>query len=674
MGCQHSSKTHNPLQITAQDINKYQIISGQIYNALNLYHIKRSKKMNDDIFFNEFINNIDPDKKYFTKKDLNLFTEQEKSLDYNILNGGIPIILKSKKIIDKKMSLTRDAWKEFKEDYDNNEYKDKTLNVNSKKRVRLNNDREIKELWKKLYQHKLGTAYMSKVSNNFENKIDSIIINPKILKLAFENLEEEVLVKYDSIVKRKLENYFDIFINSIVKYYDPHSFYFSPAKSEEFSSQMKGDFKGLGLIYKEKNQKIIIEKVYPSSPALKFGLKKGDVITAVFKKNKDEEKELIKPQNVHSIHDFIYDLDEYDNTVTLEIMRKKKIKKITLKKETFHTFDNNLIYSIINFKGKKHGYVKIKSFYRDFKNPNYNVTNDLIDVIVILKKKGIDTLTLDLRNNGGGALVDAIDIAGLFIKSGPVVQTKNFFNQQEVYTDDDNIILYNGPLNVLINEYSASASEILASALKDYNRANIISSSPHSFGKGTVQQLLPLNSELFSLNEDLGSLKMTMNNFYTPKGKPIQQNGVSPDYSLENKNFNIKDYSILRFEKDLDHSITSNKIDSLSIPDYEKEALSIPKQLDDKIKKVISLHKELDLIKINNIVSISIAKRIQKFNKQKKLEDDIENVLFLADLEINIFAKNTNKDILVNFLDKEIKDLKNYLKSDYLMYININSF
>lgn len=353
-----------------------------------------------------------------------------------------------------------------------------------------------------------------------------------------EQIQDSLTRRYESQRKRALqirsEDAFQAYMNAFTSVWDPHTAYFSPRTSENFNINMSLSLEGIGAVLQSDNEYTKVVRLVPGGPAAKQGqLKPGDRIVAV--KQEDEDK----PVNVIGWRlDEVVDLirGPRASTVNLEVIPasagdESVTRSISIQRDKVKLEEQSATSDVINLKrdGKDYriGVINIPTFYADFQamqqgDPNYkSTTRDVRRLLESLRKKGIQGLVIDLRNNGGGALNEANDLVGLFIDEGPTVQIRNSENDVQVLTDQDPAVVYDGPMVVLVNRMSASASEIFAGAIQDYGRGLVVGSQ--TFGKGTVQAVRPLNH---------GQLKITQSKFYRVSGGSTQHKGVMPDIQI----------------------------------------------------------------------------------------------------------------------------------------------
>ncbi|MBX2971368.1 MAG: carboxy terminal-processing peptidase [Cyclobacteriaceae bacterium] len=359
-------------------------------------------------------------------------------------------------------------------------------------------------------------------------------------------IKEALEKRYERFIKSmsqtNSDDIFSTYLNTIAESYDPHTNYFSPRTADVFKQNMAQSFEGIGARLQSDNDYTKIAEILPGGPAEKsklihandriIGVAQGDEgeMVDVIGWRLDEVVKLIKgPKGTRvRLNVLPAETGVTGHAVVITLVRDKiKLEDLTAKKQVIeYTKDG---------KQMKLGVITLPSFYMDWEayqkgDPNYNsTTGDVKKHIKEMQTQGIDGLVLDLRNNGGGSLKEAVDLTGLFIKNGPVVQVKNSMKRTEVLEDEDNSLLYNGPLVVLINRFSASASEIFAGAIQDYGRGVVVGES--SYGKGTVQTMVELD-RFVQDKDQAGSLKLTVQKFYRVNGSSTQHKGVTPDIKL----------------------------------------------------------------------------------------------------------------------------------------------
>jgi len=383
---------------------------------------------------------------------------------------------------------------------------------------------------------------------------------------AREKVRKQYSEYFDRLKRETLKDHYDRYLNAFSRAFDPHTTYMPPQSKEDFDISMRGSLEGIGATLREEDGYIKVVKVIPGSAADRQGqLHADDVILAVAQ-GKDE------PVDVTDMR--------LRDAVALIRGKKGTEVRLTLRRQGLKPFVVPIVRDVVVIEesfvksavvadpesGNQYGYVKIPSFYRDFETTRNggkgrNSTDDVKAALNAFDKKKISGLILDLRNNGGGALTDAVGVAGLFLGEGPVVQVRNGGGDAKVLYSYNKEIAYHGPMVVLTNSFSASASEIVAGALQDYGRAVIVGSD-HTHGKGTVQVIVDLDKSLTLRNMrqymPLGALKMTTQKFYRVTGDSTQYRGVVPDIILPDRS-RYNEYG----ERYLDNSLPWDRIDEV---------------------------------------------------------------------------------------------------------------
>ncbi|PLX92580.1 MAG: hypothetical protein C0621_09090 [Desulfuromonas sp.] len=364
------------------------------------------------------------------------------------------------------------------------------------------------------------------------------------------------------------QEYDDRFLNAVTRAFDPHSNYMPPMQKEDFDISMRGSLEGIGATLREEDGYIKVVEIIPGSAAARQGeLEAEDVILKVA----EGEAEPVDVTDSR-LRDAVSLIRGKKGTEVRLTVKKHdtSIRIIPIVRDVVQIEETFVKSAILDDpEGPSFGYLRIPSFYRDFQastsEGGRNCSDDVRDELKALKEAKVAGIVIDLRNNGGGALTDAVNIAGFFIPSGPVVQIKDGRGRLRELDDEDAAVLYNGPLVVLVNQFSASASEILAGALQDYGRAVIVGSE-HTHGKGTVQALLDLDRSLRLPGMDkyrpLGALKVTIQKFYRVSGGSTQYRGVTPDIILPDRLAHLESG-----EKYLDYSLPW---DTVAPSDYRR--------------------------------------------------------------------------------------------------------
>lgn len=440
---------------------------------------------------------------------------------------------------------------------------------------------ELKDRWRMVLKAQVISQYLD-LEEEQKNALDKTAeTKPPVKQLTEEELWKEALVKvgkrnknfFQRLNQETLQDHYDRFFNCVTRAFGPHTNYIPPASKEQFDINMRGSLEGIGALLREDDGFIKVIRIIPGSASARQGsLKAEDIILQVAQEGEE-------PVDITDMR--------LRDAVRLIRGPKGEAVSLTVKKPDGVTEVIRIIRDVVQIEetfvkssviesagGRKTGYIYIPSFYRDFEGTKNgakgrNSTDDTQQEILKAIAQNVDGIILDLRDDGGGALVDAVDITGLFIKSGPVVQVLNKFGDKRILSDTNNDVSYDGPLVVLVNKFSASASEIVAAALQDYRRAVIVGGA-HTHGKGTVQTIIDINENIPLMNlhkyEDLGALKVTIQKFYRVNGSSTQYRGVEPDIVLPNLFEHIKSG-----ERYLDYSLPWDSIQPVEFNPNERK-------------------------------------------------------------------------------------------------------
>ena len=420
---------------------------------------------------------------------------------------------------------------------------------------------EMKERWRKQLK-------FSAIANFYDKKKEQqqeLENNPDYKAKSDAELEAEAR----ELTKSSLDEYFDfnddlerkdwfsLYVNSIVEEFDPHTFYFAPQDKDRFDMAMSGKLEGIGARLQKKNDNVKIVEIISGGPAWRG--EEVEVGDEILKVKQENEKEAVSVVGMR-LDDAVSLIKGPKGTKVTLTLRKVDgtIEEVEITRDVVEIEETYAKTSVVKKNDRVYGVINLPKFYFDMENySERNAASDVKNEIIRLKEQGMEGLVLDLRNNGGGSLKTVVDIAGLFIKEGPIVQVKSKMEGQEVLKDTDPSILWDGPLVILVNELSASASEILAAAMQDYKRAIIIGSK-QTYGKGTVQNVLDLNRWVRNSDlGDLGALKITTQKFYRVNGGSTQLEGVKSDVVVPDR------YSYIDIgEKDQENPLPWDQIEA----------------------------------------------------------------------------------------------------------------
>ncbi|MEH6535665.1 MAG: S41 family peptidase [Psychroserpens sp.] len=512
--------------VNGQDENMFcdQLLALETMVKTNHY---QPKTVNDSLSTNVldlFLYTLDGDKRLFTKDDIDTFEKDRYSIDDYIKNKRCDFINKYIMRLSERIEHSKTIISSLEtETFDYSGKDTLRFKPNSKFRY-FKDDTEAKRYWSKRIRYNIlyalveNDSVLEDIETNF-SKLETDL-KPKLIQKELCKLEElqNRLGSIENFVKAS-------FFNAYLHYNDPNSSFFSPTEKEIFENSLSNDQLSFGIITaKNDNGDIIIAHITPGSAAFKEGdFEVNDVIKSLQTDTKTLETYCVSNDDV-----LAFTSDRNHNTVTFKIKKQNGIMKdIELTKTKTKIEENTVSGYIIESKSKV-GYINIPSFYSDFESPNgLGLANDVAKELYKLQKENIEGLILDLRFNGGGSMKEAADLSGMFINRGPISILK--YNDGETYTirDFNRGRLFNKPIVVLVNNYSASASEFFAASMQDYNRAIIVGSQTH--GKASAQIILPLDED-----ERLGYSKLTVEKFYRVTGQSHQAQGVVPDIILPN--------------------------------------------------------------------------------------------------------------------------------------------
>lgn len=486
--------------------------------------------------YDKYLNSLDPFRRYFTQDDIDDFKVYEDSIDDFIKTKDLKFFDLTYNRLVQRMDESESIYKEIlAEPFDFN--LNESINVDYEKLPFAKNKKELHEIWEK--QLKFSVLSTIDDKEKIQEKLDDkdkakIKTFAELEKEARESIEKNLDDTYFSIKDLNRDDWFGVFLNAIVERFDPHTFYFSPENKERFDVSMSGTFEGIGARLQKKNVGVEISELISGGPAWKGKeLEQGDVIIKVAQ-GKDDPIDITGMR----IDDVVKKIKGPKGTeVRLTVKRVDgSIKVISIIRDVVETEETFAKSSTVVKDGKLFGVIYLPKFYISFDNKdNRDAFKDVALEIERLKKQKVQGIILDLRDNGGGSLQTVVDMVGLFIDKGPVVQVKYANSTPNILVDKDSSVQWDGPLVVMVNGYSASASEIFAAAIQDYKRGIVIGSK-HTYGKGTVQNIIDLNDMVRGNSlGDLGSLKTTIQKFYRINGGSTQREGVLSDIVLPDR-------------------------------------------------------------------------------------------------------------------------------------------
>ena len=688
-------------KFSSDEPNKDRLLVDLVSYVLDKLHYD-PKIINDDFsikVYDEFIEAIDSQKRFLLESDIEMLSKYRLLIDDQINSSDITFFNTAYEALINRISEVEGFYEEILDEPFNFNI-DEEINLDYENLNYATNLNDLKNLWRKRLKLSALDAYAAKKeinddksdSEKSQTKTDEEIENESRSSIK-DNLKD--FFQFNSELERS--DWFSIYLNSIVTQYDPHTTYLAPEAKEVFDQNISGKFQGIGARLSKTKQQVEIVEIIIGGPVWRDNLLNvGDIIISVAQ-SEDEEPTEISLMKLTDATDLIK--GEKGTKVYLTVKRVDGgVEQVVVTRDVVELEETYAKSSIINDDLSKYGLINLPRFYVDFDDyGERNAATDLKKEILNLKSKGINGLILDLRNNGGGSLKTVVDITGFFIEKGPVVQVKSIGGRKEVLRDNDPSILWDGPLVVLVNEFSASASEILAAALQDYNRA-IILGSKQTYGKGTVQNIVDLNNVISgNTYGDLGSLKITTDKFYRVNGGSTQLEGVKSDIIFPNR------YSYIDIgEKDLENPLSWDKIDparynnSGKIFNYSKvisdskerinnneyfalideHASWIKSQQDDKIVSLdyLTYKGDLESSKSQN----NKLKRIEEFESpyifQWNNTNDKEDNSYNDDIKEkrDRWIESLKKDIYVNEAMNLLRDLSSIKSNEILSQINID--
>lgn len=511
-----------------------------VFNSLKYGHFD-PKPVNDEFsekVFNKFLARLDNQKRFFEQKDIEFLSQYKTSIDDQIRSGSYEFLNATISIIEKRIQQTEGFYKEdlaLPFDYESTD----SLEVDRKKFDYVSNDQELRERWKK----NLKYASLVRLYNGLERNKDKPDSTRKDYAAIEENARKKVRENheewYNRLNKQERDDWLASYLDVIANINDPHTGYFPPKDKEDFDIEMSGQLEGIGARLSQKGDYIKVVDIVAGSACWRQGdLEVEDLILEVGQ-GEEDPVDVVGMRVDHAVKlirgkkgtEVRLTVKKVDGTIkvipiTRDVVQLEQTyaRSVFLKNENSHS---------------KIGYIYLPKFYSNFNSPDGRTSaGDVKNEVEKLKEEGVEKIIIDLRNNGGGSLQDVVKMVGLFVDQGPVVQVKARYGDPYILKDTEPGIVFDGPLVVLTNFFSASASEILAAALQDYNRALVIGANS-TYGKGTVQRFIELDKEMDRLSKGdnaslkpLGSLKITVQKFYRIDGKSTQLKGVTPDIVL----------------------------------------------------------------------------------------------------------------------------------------------
>jgi carboxyl-terminal processing protease len=495
------------------------------------------KKIDDNFskeIFTEYLKRLDPSKRILLEKDISKLRKYETQIDDEIHGASLDFFNTSEEIYKNRITEVEEIYKQYiDKSFEFN--KDEAVELDADKLGFASNDSERKDRWRKYLKLQTLERY-----NDLQEQQEKNKVKKDFVAKSDQDLEKEARAKVKKAMDRyfdRLRNQFDenqrfaMLVGAITNEMDPHTDFFPPVEKRSFDEKLSGRFFGIGALLQQDDDKIKIKSVTTGGPAWKSGeIQANDYIIKVTQAN-GETEELTGLTTTDAVK-FIRGAEGTEVKVTVQ-KPDGSLKTVTMVRAELK-LDETFARSVVINSGKyKVGLIDLPAFYADFQRPQAaRCSQDVAKEVTRLKAEGVDGIILDIRDNGGGSLQEVVNMVGLFIKTGPVVQIRDRAGRPSQMGDNDASVLYDGPLVVMVNERSASASEIFASAIQDYKRGIVVGSSS-TFGKGTVQRAFPLGGNgTGSGAGDLGAVHLTLQKYYRVNGGATQLKGVESDIVL----------------------------------------------------------------------------------------------------------------------------------------------
>ena len=626
-----------------------------ILTSLNSLHFQ-PVEIDDDFSskaYDLYLNRLDGGRRWLTEKNVDKLEKYRKDLDNEAAKGGYEFFDLSLKMFNEGLQKTQTYYRDFlASDFDFS--KSGNIELDGEKRGWADDDEELREYWNDWAKYETLTRF----SNLKDKREQAAEYNADEAEEGEEMSEEDLAYKsktdaelmteakeealkyfdrwYDRLEKMKRHDHLSTYLNALTAVFDPHTNYYEPIDKENFDIRMSGKLEGIGARLQAQEEYTKVTDIVVGGPAWKQGdLEENDLITAVA-----QEGEKAVDINGMTINEVVQLIRGKKGTkVTLTV---KKVNgattKITIERDVVVTsegFAKSLLLK--TDQAEKIGYIRLPSFYADFQDRNgRRSAKDVAKEVEKLKKENVEGIIIDLRNNGGGSLRDVVKMSGLFVEEGPMVQVKSRDRKPEVLEDTDSSVQWDGNLIVMVNNFSASASEILAAALQDYDRAVIVGAP--TFGKGTVQRFFDLDRAYNGDNDvkPLGQVKLTTQKFYRVNGGSTQLKGVTPDIFLPDN------YAYIETgEKENDYPLKWTEIPAVEYSQNVMRISRILPQLKDKSE---------DRVK-DNEVFVKIEENAKRLKKQR---DDTDYPLSSADYDAEAALLEKTAEAFEGMFDEDV--------------------
>ena len=671
----------NEQQVVPKD--KEALILQGLIQTIEYVHF--TKKPLDDNFskvvYKTYLERLDGQKRFLTQKDIDQLKQYESQIDNQVNNLSFEFFNKSLPLMDNAVLKSEKYFKEIiGQPFNFN--KGETIEYDPDKLSYVKNDNAIKDQWRNIISYEIMSNWVGKIDDQAEkgnkegNKTDE-----ELKADAIKDINKRYTDWFGRLAKLKRSDRLEAYFGCISNYYDPHTDYFSPKEKQDFDINMGGKLEGIGARLQTDGDYTKVTSVVVGGPAWKTKkLQDDDIIMKVAQKGQASVD--ITGMRVDDVVQLVRGKK---GTVVILTVKKKdnSIVDVEIERDEVQLEDSKAKSVVLNMPGsiQNIGYINLPKFYSSFETDGGNsCAIDVAEEIKKLKNLNVNGIILDLRNNSGGSLSDVVDMSGLFIEEGPIVQVKGRESKPNVYTDKDKSVQYDGPLVIMVNQFSASASEIIAAAMQDYERAIIVGSNS-TFGKGTVQRFYDLDQVVSGLKEfkPLGNVKMTTQKFYRINGGSTQLRGVIPDIILPD----IYHY-IETGEKEYDNALEWSEINAVP---YKQNVVKLEnkQKLIENSKSRIDQSKDFNLVldyaklakasrdqtkyplKLNDYRTM-VDKKNEESKKYDKLAKNDILGLDITNLEVDL-AKITIDESNKAKNDEFIKDLKKDIYLEETLFI-----
>ena len=613
------------------------------------------QQFNDDLskkVYKLYLNRADAGRRFLTQQDVDQLKPFELQLDEALKTQDFTFFNKSVQLLDAGMLKAEAYYQEaLKQQWDFT--KEERIELDGDKKPYAKDDNDLKDVWRRMVKYEVLTRLVSKLEDKEKGKEEvKDKTEAELQKKAIEEVTKTYTDYFKRIKKTKRTDRLSTYVNALANVFDPHTEYFEPIEKQSFDISMSGRLIGIGATLQSdiESEYTKVSSIVIGGPAFKQGeLKEGDLIMKVAQGEKEGVD--IVGMDINEVVSMIRGKENTEVRLTVKAKADGKTKVVAIIREEViisEGYAKSLVIQATK-ESERIGYIKLPKFYADFdKEDGHQCAEDVEIEIEKLKKLNVKGIILDLRNNGGGSLRDVVKMSGYFVEEGPIVQVKDRRNAPEVLSDTDPSVQYTGPLVVMVNEFSASASEILAAAMQDYGRAIIVGST--SYGKGSVQRfydldkMVPGNSDI----KPLGQLKMTMQKFFRINGGSTQLEGVKPDISLPD---NYTEINV--GEKDNDYPMPYTKISEVKYNQAVVDLKKLPK-IAEYSKKRVEKNETFKLIAENakrikeqrekSEYSLSLKEYRANDAKTRESGKRFENMMKPID---GFFAENLQDDLTV---------------------------